>query len=447
MTNLFKKTAMLFMALNFAMITSVGVSSSVMANVDSGGEPDSVGGIDPDEFRTRNPSSLNKVKKKRSKKPHNRKLKKTRIKKSARLTRAVRSTRYRQLLVTFDTNASDSSISAIAVKYGFRKLADATNTLINRRIVKFALKRRLTNTALQRLISEQVVTSAQSNFLYRLAGQRSVQYASKILKIPAVHAISQGDGITISILDSGVFANHPAIKGVISKRFDAVGKSGIRNTNHGTGIASIIVARGKMTGLAPKSRVLSARVFASDRRGGPLVAETYNLMRGIDWAATEQSAIINMSFAGPKDNLFEKAIIAASNKGIVLVAAVGNQGSRKPVAFPAAYEQVFAVTATGSRNKLYRLANQGGQVSLAAPGVNILVARRTRSYGLMTGTSAAAAYVSASIALVLQQKPNLKPNQATKSLISVAIDLGSKGHDKKFGHGLLNIYQAIKESP
>jgi len=435
MTDLFKKLTTLFAALIFTLIVSLGIGSPTVAFADGGG--------DPDEFRSSNPKSKSKSKKKKVRKTSKRKIasKKARTKKALR---PIRTTRRRQLLVTFDTETSDDAIDAIAVKYGFRKTAETTNTLINQRILKFALKRRLTNTVLQRLTSEPIVTSAQANFLYRLAAQRSVQYASKILQMPAVHAISKGDGITISILDSGVFTNHPAIKGVIADKFDAVGKSGIRNTNHGTGIASIIVAHGKMTGIAPKSRVLSARVFASDRRRGPLVAETYNLMRGIDWAATQRSAVINMSFAGPKDNLFQKAIIAASNKGIALVAAVGNQGSRKPVAFPAAYEQVFAVTATGIKNRLYKFANRGAQVSLAAPGVNILVARRTRSYGLMTGTSVAAAYVSASIALILQQKPDLKAKQAANFLISAATDLGPKGHDKNFGHGLLNIYDAIQ---
>ncbi len=83
-------------------------------------------------------------------------------------------------------------------------------------------------------------------------------------------------------------------------------------------------------------------------------------------------------------------------------------------------DHVHDSSCTGIKNRLYRYANRGGQVSLAAPGVDIFVARRTRSYGLMTGTSAAAAHVSASIALVLQQKPDMTPKEAATSLFSVA---------------------------
>ena len=348
------------------------------------------------------------------------------------------------MLVTFAIDTAKRDVDAVAAKFRLGKIANSTIDLLDQQLFKFSSRRPVTRARLKQIANDQRVISAQPNYLYRLSAKAPLQYTSRILQIPAVHKISTGEGINITILDSGVYAKHPALKGVISKQFDTIGKSGIRSSNHGTGIASIIAARGKMVGIAPKARLMSARVFARDRRSSPLIAETYNLMRGIDWAASQKSAIINMSFAGPSDALFKQAIVAADQAGIVLVAAVGNQGSKKPVAFPAAYDQVLAVTATGIKNRLYRNANRGSQVSLAAPGVNIFVARRTRSYGLMTGTSAAAAHVSAAIAVILQQNPNFKPDQITASLTATAIDLGPRGRDKKFGYGLLNIYKAIK---
>jgi len=421
--------ATLISALVVAVIAGFWIEAPRMAYADGGG------GAEPSEFRKKSP---------RAKKTTSVRKRKTRqAKKGQKAHRSVRIARPRQVLVSFTISTTDDAIDEIAARYGLRKIAVDNNSLLNQRVGKFALKRRLSNALIKQLTGETLVTSAQPNFLYGLAASKPVQYTAEILKIPAVHKISKGSGVTIAILDSGVHRKHPALKNVISKQFDAVGKAGIGNTNHGTGIASIIVARGKMTGIAPNSRVLSARVFASDRRGRKPVAETFNLLRGLDWAVAEKSAVINMSFAGPKDNLFQQATTAASNKGTVLVAAVGNQGSRKPVAYPAAYETVLAVTATSIKNRLYRHANRGKQIMLAAPGVNVFVARRTRSYGLMTGTSAAAAHVSASIALVLQQNPAMTPNEAIASLIRVATDLGPKGHDNKFGHGLLNVYGAL----
>ncbi len=411
------------------------------------------GGRDKEEFRFKNsPQSKKKVKKttvkkKKSRTASTRRVKsKNRVKSKRKTIRIARTERVRQLLVAFPANTSDDVIAAIGTKYGLRRIADSTIVLINQRVVKFALRRQISRGRLQRLINETQVNSAQPNYLYNLAAKNLPQYATTLLKINEVHEISKGVGITIAILDSGVFGDHPALKNLVAGQFDVVGKPKKRFTNHGTGIASIIVASGKMVGIAPKSRLLSARVFAADRRGGPLVAETYNLMRGIDWAIGEKTAIINMSFAGPKDKLFEQAIIEAGKKGIILVAAVGNQGSRRPVAFPAAYEQVIAVTATGIKNRIYRRANRGKKVMLAAPGVDIFVARRTRSYGLMTGTSAAAAYVSAGIALVLQTRPDMTPVEVAASLTNVATDLGPKGRDTKFGYGLLNVYEAIRQT-
>jgi len=419
--------ATLTSALVIAVIAGFWIEPPRLAYADGGG--------DPAEFRKKSPRA--------KKRTSARKRKVRKARKSQKARRSVKISRTRQLLVTFTINTSDNVIDEIATQYGLRKIAVSTISLINQRIVKFSFKRRLSDVLLRQLTDEPSVTGTQPNYLYVLAAPRPIQYTSKILQISVVHEISKGNGVPIAILDSGVYSNHPALKNAISKQFDAVGKSAIGNTNHGTGIASIIVAHGKMTGIAPNSRVLSARVFASDRRDGRPVAETFNLLRGLDWAVAEKSAVINMSFAGPKDNLFQQATTAASNKGTVLVAAVGNQGARKPVAYPAAYDQVLAVTATDIKNRLYRHANRGKQVLLAAPGVDIFVARRTRSYGLMTGTSAAAAHVSASIALILQQNPAMTPNEAITSLISVATDLGPKGHDNKFGHGLLNVYRAL----
>ena len=88
-----------------------------------------------------------------------------------------------------------------------------------------------------------------------------------------------------------------------------------------------------------------------------------------------------MSFAGPYDPLLSRALKKAHDKGIVLIAAAGNAGPQSPPLYPAADENVIAVTAVDENDKLLPQANQGPHVALAAPGVNVLEPAPGGAYG------------------------------------------------------------------
>ena len=118
-----------------------------------------------------------------------------------------------------------------------------------------------------------------------------------------------------------------------------------------------------------------------------------------------------MSFAGPKDPSLERALKLAYDKGIVLIAAAGNAGPKSPPLFPGADPNVIAVTATDVDDKLFTGANRGKYISVAAPGVDILVPAPEGTYQLTTGTSVAAAEVSGIVALLLERNPKLTPGR------------------------------------
>ena len=99
---------------------------------------------------------------------------------------------------------------------------------------------------------------------------------------------------------------------------------------------------------------------------------TFNILKSVDWAASKNARIINMSFAGPPDDLLREMLTKANARGIVLIAAVGNAGPRSPPLYPAADAGVIGVTATDVDDKLMPQANRGPQVAVAAPGVEIL---------------------------------------------------------------------------
>ena len=139
-----------------------------------------------------------------------------------------------------------------------------------------------------------------------------------------------------------------------------------------------------------------------------------------------------MSFAGPRDPSMERALQAAHDKGIVLVAAAGNAGPKSPPLYPGADPNVIAVTATDVNDKLFSGANRGRYIAVAAPGVDILVPAPDGTYQLTTGTSVASAEVSGIAALLLERNPNLTPDEIRKILTASARHPGSQGARRRF---------------
>jgi len=156
-----------------------------------------------------------------------------------------------------------------------------------------------------------------------------------------------------------------------------------------------------------------------------------------------------MSFAGPPDPAIHRSLMAAHNKGIVLVAAAGNAGPKSPPLYPAADPNVIAVTATDADDKLFPPSNRGRYIALAAPGAQILVAIPDGGYEVSSGTSYSAAEISGIVALMLQRKSDLAPNKVRDILLATAKDLGPKGRDIMFGAGLADAYGALmaEETP
>ena len=171
---------------------------------------------------------------------------------------------------------------------------------------------------------------------------------------------------------------------------------------------------------------------------------TLSILKGIEWAESQGARIINMSFAGPRDPSLERAFKAAHDKGIVLIAAAGNAGPKSPPLYPGADPNVIAVTATDAHDRVFRGANQGPQLSVAAPGVDIIAPAPAGGYQMSTGTSIATAHVSGVVALMLERDPTLKPDDVRKILESTATDLGPKGKNGQFGWGLVNPPKALE---
>jgi subtilisin family serine protease len=186
---------------------------------------------------------------------------------------------------------------------------------------------------------------------------------------------------------------------------------------------------------------LAIRAFGTAPKGAE--STSYVVLKALDYAALHGAQIVNMSFAGPRDTLIERAIAATAAKGIVLVAAAGNAGAKSPPLYPAANANVIAVSATDAQDRLFTASNRGSYIALAAPGVDIFLPAPDEKYQMTSGTSFSAAYVSSLGALMLQRNPALKPEEVRTILTKTARDLGPPGRDDSFGAGEADAYAAV----
>jgi subtilisin family serine protease len=359
-----------------------------------------------------------------------------------------------EVLVTLARAAPESLDNAVAQSHGLALIERRVVGLIDRRIVRYRIADGRPVTALvSALRADPRVLDPQPNHIYRaqqdgLPRDRAAGLQYALSKLDAVRAqtLASGHGALVAVIDTGVDRQHPDLAGAILDRFDAIegaSAEGASNADpHGTAIAGIIAANGILRGVAPQAKLLDVRAFAPARQGAS-AATTMSLVRGMEWAVGRQARILNMSFAGPKDALMERAVTAASQRGAIMVAAAGNGGAKAPFAYPAAYPQVIAVTAIDFADRRYAEANQGRYIAVAAPGVDVLTASADHAHRLQSGTSFAAAHVSGILALMLERDPALTADAARHALMTTCHDLGPPGPDDQFGVGRPDAFAAL----
>ena len=243
-------------------------------------------------------------------------------------------------------------------------------------------------------------------------------------------------GVSIGMIDTGIDVENAAFAGsrIVTKRFSPAGTKE-ESYGHATGVAALIVGSGAAgtPGLLPKARLVAADVFYVDG-DKHVVTDTASLLKALDWLDRAEVKIINMSFSGPEDELVAKAIQRMSAKGVIFVAAAGNNGPAASPAYPAAYEEVIAVTAVDSRMRSYVQANHGDYIDVAAPGVRIWTAAPGNKAAYQSGTSFAVPFVTAALAA----EGSGASETARQWLATAGIDdLGEPGTDAVFGLGLL----------
>ena len=282
----------------------------------------------------------------------------------------------------------------------------------------------------------------QSEAAPAVASFGPLQYALRKLRLDQAHQMSRGDQVLVAVIDSRIDASHPELAGGIVTEIDVLDDKDSQPHAHGTAMAGAIVARSRLTGVAPAARIIAVRAFGTTAFGITTGA-SFDLARALDRAAAAGARVFNLSFAGPNDPLLQRAITALQEKGAVLIAAAGNAGPKAAPLFPAADPNVIAVTATDTDDKVFAGANRGAHIAVAAPGVDILAPGPRGSYEMSTGTSIAAAHVSGLAALLISRENRLDSRAIRKLLTQSARDLGAPGKDSEYGAGLADAQKAL----
>lgn len=253
-------------------------------------------------------------------------------------------------------------------------------------------------------------------------------------------AIADGTDVVVAVLDTGVDASHPDLAGRVlpGRNFSNQGTS--TNTNddngHGTHVAGIIAANTNnsvgIAGAAPGVKILPVKVMNSAGSG-----QITWVVNGMKWARENGADVITMSLGSAKSTLYWNEITGSWSSGVVMVAAVGNDGNKTAKGYakgvhcswPAGYDQVLGVASVDESLHRSSFSTRGLQIDLAAPGaricstvptwaVNISSSIRCRAsqsnlYALFDGTSMAAPYVASAVAMLVDHCP--KPNNSAAS--------------------------------
>ncbi|MFJ9541465.1 type VII secretion-associated serine protease mycosin [Streptomyces sp. NPDC101225] len=295
-------------------------------------------------------------------------------------------------------------------------------------------------------------------------GIRAQQWALDALHTRQAWRTTEGKGITVAVLDTGVEADHPDLAGNVLAAKDMIGfgaKRGDRAwARHGTAMAGIIAGHGHgpgdgdgVMGVAPEAKILPVRVILED--GDPARTKARGtrgnaLAEGIRWAADHGADVINLSLGDDSASAHpepaeDEAVQYALEKGVAVVASAGNGGEKGDhVSYPAAYPGVIAATAVDRFGTRASFSTRRWYATVSAPGVDIVIADPDHKYYEGWGTSAASAFVSGAVALIKAAHPGLTPAQIKQLLEDTARNAPSGGRDDSRGFGMIDPAAAIK---
>lgn len=269
---------------------------------------------------------------------------------------------------------------------------------------------------------------------------------------------SQGAGIKVAVIDTGIDASHPALEGAVVGGIDVSGlgtPDGLtpvgQNNYHGTMVASLIAGRGNLEdadagilGTAPKAQLLSVSMAF----GVEGLDTDSQIAKGIMWAVDNGARVINLSLtrnsvSWPKS--WDDAFLYAFENDVVIVAAVGNRlDGTEEVSAPATIPGVIAVAGVDRDANASELSSTSGfTIGVTAPSEELVAAYPGGEYRIWSGTSGAAPIVSGMVALIRSLYPEMDAANVVNRVIQSATKNGFENYSSAYGYGLIDAEAAL----
>ncbi|MGW0315780.1 S8 family peptidase [Streptomyces flavidovirens] len=267
------------------------------------------------------------------------------------------------------------------------------------------------------------------------------------LGLSAAHRASQGAGVTVAVLDSGVAADHPGLKGKVTTGpdffADGLDPASPRWGKHGTAMASDVLE------VAPQAKILSVRVIDDSEEGEDQRGEGLEpIADGIRYAVDHGADVISLSLGSDDftsySNYDAEAVGYAVSHGVTVVAGAGNSGDDSSNgAFPAGYASTIAVAATQRDAGRAEFSTVRTHNLVAAPGVGIVSAMKEGGYRAVNSTSPATALAAGVVALMRSHNPKLTPGQI-RTILTRTAHHPPGGRDAQVGYGQIDAATAVK---
>jgi subtilisin len=231
--------------------------------------------------------------------------------------------------------------------------------------------------------------------------QQQASWGITAFDLPKAWQETQGEGVVIAVLDTGVDLTHPDLVDNLLPGYNVVNprKPPLDGAGHGTHVCGILVAENNeigVVGVCPKAKVRPVKVL-DDQGNGNLL----NVAKGIKWAIEQKVDFISMSLGSPMPVPQVLGVIReAHDKGIVIFVAAGNAGDTKEIFYPANYKETIAIGAIDESMKRANFSNSGNNLDFLAPGVDIISTVPTNWYAKLSGTSMAQPFACGVAALL-----------------------------------------------
>lgn len=259
-----------------------------------------------------------------------------------------------------------------------------------------------------------------------------------MIKAPEAWKINEGSSnVKIAILDTGIDNNHPNLKNFVdmslAKSF--AGGTSMDKHGHGTHVAGTIASYGQVSGVMRNASLVPVKVLGDNGTGS-----NYGIQQAILYAANINADVVNMSLGGGGyARGMDEACKTATNRGVAIIAATGNDGTAK-INYPAAYDSVLSVGAVDSNRTRTYFSQYGQGLDVMAPGHQIYSTVPNASFGYKSGTSMATPHVAGVAGLIRSTNKNLTAEQVKDILKSTAVPAGST---YEYGNGIVNAEAAV----